>query len=98
MFLSELDKELISKLKGRLSKALNVKTKLSKEDRTHLETVYEAIDKVIIGSTEFENAESFQKVMATCSSGLKVTRKKFIKEHIIPLINKIATKKWGSNE
>ena len=97
MFLSELDKELISKLKGRLSKALNVKTKLSKEDRTQLETVYEAIDKAILGSEDFENAEAFQGLMAKYSADLKVSRKKFIKEHIIPLMNKIATKKWGTN-
>lgn len=98
MFLSNTDKELISKLKGRLSKALNVQNKLSKEEKLCMEGIYETLDKAILDSKKFKSETDFTDAMVHYTDGLKGTRRRFIKEHIIPLANKIATKKWGENE
>ena len=92
MFFSKTDKELISKLKGRLSKALNIQNKLSREG------IYETLDRAILGSKKFEEETKFVEAITQYTDGLKATKRKFIKEHIIPLANKIATKKWGTDE
>lgn len=100
MFLNDTDKELISKLKGRLSKVLGVqlKQKLTKEEVLCLENVYDVIDKVITGHTKYNDAEVAQKDLTSLSSTLKGSKRKYIREHIIPLINKVATKRWGTDE
>ena len=98
MFLSKTDKELISKLKGRLSKALNVQNKLSLEEKTCMEGIYDVLDKAILGSPKFKDVGDFTEVIVRYTDRLKGTKRRFIKEHIIPLANKIATKKWGTDE
>lgn len=98
MFLSNTDKELISKLKGRLAKALNVQSKLNREEKVCMEGIYDALDKVILGSKKFVKESDFTEALTHFTEGLKGTKRKFIKEHIIPLVNKIATKKWGTDE
>ena len=97
MFLSDTDKELISKLKGRLSKALNIQTKLNREEKICMEGIYEALDGVILGK-KYAEEEEFSKALLNYLSGLKSSRRKYVKEHIVPLVNKIATKKWSDNE
>lgn len=98
MFLSDTDKELISKLKGRLSKALNVQNKLNKEEKLCMEGIYETLDKAILNSKKFKSDSDFTNTVVKYTEGLKDTKRKYIKEHIIPLANKIATKKWGVDE
>ena len=98
MFFSKTDKELISKLKGRLSKALNIQNKLSREEKKCMEGIYETLDRAILGSKKFEEETKFVEAITQYTDGLKATKRKFIKEHIIPLANKIATKKWGTDE
>lgn len=100
MFLNNTDKELISKLKGRLSKVLGVqlKQKLTKEEVLCLENVYDVIDKVITGHKKYNNVEVAKKDLTSLSSTLKGSKRKYIREHIIPLINKVATKRWGTDE
>ena len=97
MLLSDSDKELISKLKGRLSKALNVQNKLNRDEKTCMEGIYEALDSAILGGKFKENTE-FTNVISKYTERLKNTKRRFIKEHIVPLATKIATKKWGTNE
>lgn len=92
MCLSNTDKELISKLKGRLSKALNVQSRISKDERMCMEGIYETLDRAILNP---EDTSEFAQSMVFYTEGLKRTKRKFIKEHIIPLANKVATKKWG---
>lgn len=100
MFLNNTDKELISRLKGRLSKVLGVqlKQKLTKDEVSCLEDIYDVIDKVITGHKKYSNNEEAQKDLTDLSLTLKDTKRKYLKEHIIPLVNKVATKKWGTNE
>ena len=97
MFLSNTDKELISKLKGRLSKVLGVqlKQKLTKDEIQCLENIYDVIDKVIIGHEKYAKDEEAKKDLNNLLLVLENTKRKYLKEHIIPLVNKVATKKWG---
>ena len=97
MFLSNTDKELISKLKGRLSKVLGVqlKQKLTKDEIQCLENIYDVIDKVIIGHEKYAKDEEAKKDLSNLLLVLENTKRKYLKEHIIPLVNKVATKKWG---
>lgn len=94
MFLSNADKELISKLKGRISKALNIQTSLSREERACMEGLYNTIDEVILGNEKYNETGVLKETLIGYSTGLKNSKRKFIKEHIIPLVTKIATKKW----
>ena len=60
--------------------------------------IYETLDKAILNNKKFEKESEFTEAIIQYTDGLKSTKRKFIKEHIIPLANKIATKKWGTNE
>ena len=98
MFLNNTDKELISRLKGRLSKALNIQSKLSKEEKICMEGIYNTLDKVILTNKEDSKEIDFTNTFIYYSERLKITKRKYIKDHIIPLVTKIVTKKWGTNE
>ena len=63
-----------------------------------MEGIYEALDQAILGSKKFKSETDFTDTMIHYTEGLKKTKRKFIKEHIVPLATKIATKKWGIDE
>ena len=94
MFLSGSDKELISTLKGRVSKVLTIRSKLSKEEKACLESIYQVIDSVILGDEEFDDIEIFRDALSNYSWGLSKSKKNYIKEHIVPLIDIIANRTW----
>ena len=98
MFLNNLDKELISTLKGRVSKVLTIRAKLSKEEKSCLENIFHTIDRVILGDQEFDDIEIFRDVLSNYSFGLTKSKKNYIKEHIIPLMDMIVSRKWGTDE
>lgn len=96
MFLSKLERVFILNLKGRISKVLNSSSKLKKEEKENLEYVFNAIDNLILyrGNREEIARTDFQKVLQCAAPVLSKTEKKYVKEHILPLINKISTDKW----
>ena len=98
MFLDGSDKELISTLKGRVSKVLTIRAKLSKEEKTCLENIFHTIDRIILGDQEFDDIEIFRDVISNYSYGLTKSKKAYIQDHIVPLIDMIASRKWGKNE
>ena len=95
--LSKTNKELISSLKGRISKVLNIKNTLLLEERSGLEGIYNAIDELILSKKEDSDIVTFTEELALHSKFLKDTEKSYIKEHIIPIINKVSNKGWGKD-
>ena len=89
---------LISNLKGRVSKVLGTRVKLTSDERSGLEGIYEAIDSLILSKKDNSAVETFKKQLKVHAKFIQETSKSYIKEHIIPLINKVGTRKWGSDE
>lgn len=98
-FLTDLERKIISTLKGRISKALNNSSSLREEEKVELEAVFQEIDNLILyKGLSFNNIkENFQKKLKETSSILKKSKKAYLKSHIVPLINKISTGKWEDN-
>ena len=96
VFLSELEKTFVLNLKGRISKVLGHSFKLKKEEKNSLEEVCSAIDDLILyRGTQIKNSYVvFQETLQKTIPVLSRTEKKYIREHILPLINKISTNKW----
>lgn len=95
--LSQTNKELISSLKGRISKVLNLKNNLLLEERSGLEGIYNAIDELILSKKEDADILTFRDELALHSKFLRDTKKMYIREHIIPIINKVSNKGWGKD-
>ena len=95
--LSKSNSELINSLKGRVSKILNVKNTLKLEERSGLEGIYPAIDELILSKKEDSDILTFRDELALHSKFLRGTKKAYIKEHIIPIINKVSNKGWGKD-
>lgn len=89
---------LISNLKGRVSKVLGTRVKLTSEERSGLEGIYEAIDSLILSKKDINAVEAFKEKLKLHTKFIEATSKSYIKEHIIPLINKVRTRKWGKDE
>ena len=85
---------LISSLKGRVSKLLGARITLPIEEISSLEEIYYAIDDLILSNKKVDDFNRFKKDLTIYSKILKSSKKHYIKEHILPLINKISTRKW----
>ena len=94
---SENNGMLISNLKGRVSKVLGTKVKLTIEERSGLEGIYKAIDSLILSGKSLNDIETFKEELKIHTKFIQETHKSYIQEHILPLINKIRTKKWGKD-
>ena len=88
--------ELISSLKGRISKVLSSKSKLEHEEVSGLEGIYNAIDTFIVSEKDAVDTHEFKEDLILFAKFLKGTKRSYIKEHIIPLVNKISIKQWGN--
>lgn len=97
MKLSNSDKVLISKLKGKISKALNVRTKLPKAESSSLEKVYKLMDRFILQDEEIADIEILRDSLSNEYGIIENTKKKYIKEHILPLISVAVTRDWGND-
>ena len=95
---NESNNILISNLKGRVSKVLGTRVKLTAEERSGLEGIYEAIDSLILSKKDVTAVETFKAQLKLHTKFIEETSKSYIKEHIIPLINKVRTRKWGKDE
>lgn len=96
--LKGMDYSLISSLKGRISKVLGLKSSLKLEEKAGLEGIFLAIDELILSKREKEDILTFNDELQLNLNSIKDTKKVYIKENIIPLVNKISTKKWRGNE
>lgn len=94
--LSNTDRELISSLKGRVSKILNIRSTLTVEEVGGLECLYNAIDELFLSKKESSDFTNFKEELSLSMKFIKDSKREYIREHIIPLVNKIGTKKWRS--
>lgn len=86
---------LLSSLKGRISKILSIKSVLPLEEISGLEGMYNAIDTLILSKREKEDELLFRDEVDLSIKLLKGTKRKYIKDHIIPVAKKVSTKRWG---
>ena len=92
--LSDTNKALISSLKGRVSKVLSIKSRLTVDEIGGLEGIYKAIDDLFLSKKENSDFLTFKEELLLSLKFIQGTKKEYIKEHIIPIVNKIGTKKW----
>lgn len=93
--LNKANSELLSSLKGRISKMFSFKSKLQKEEAMGLEGIYNAIDVFILSERDLVDTNELKEDLILYSKFLKDTKKDYIREHIIPLVNKISVRQWG---
>lgn len=100
MYLGKTDKEIISSLKGRISKVLSIATQLEVDIRTSLEDLYSVLDEIILWDKKMTKRKinSFKKQMKHASSAFQETNKKYVKEHIMPLVDKMIEREWVVSE
>ena len=96
MFLSQTDREILSNLKGRISKLLSGVKSLSVEEKVIAERAYRVIDEIILWNKQATKAKCtyFKKALSSCKEGLELSEKKYIKNHIVPLLSKILNREW----
>ena len=87
---------LINNLKGRISKALRIRVPLSTEEISGLEEIYYAIDNLILSNKKPDDYARFEEDLTLYSKFIDSSKKDYITKHVLPLINKIRTKNWGS--
>ena len=100
MFPTKLQKSLILNLKVRISKILKIPSKLRQEDKNSLEELFETIDKSLLysGDKVDEMFENFQNSLNKSALIFSSSDKKYIREHILPVINKISKNEWGEEK
>lgn len=96
--LSDSNRALISSLKGRVSKVLNIRNALTVEEVGGLEGIYNAIDTLFLSKKDASDLLDFKEELQLSLRFIKDSKREYIKEHIIPVVNKISTKKWRGNE
>lgn len=87
---------LISNLKGRISKVLNIgASTLPIEEKSGLEGIYNAIDTLLCSEKDTTDVLNFKEDVLLHSKFLRETKKNYIREHILPIVKKVSTGKWG---
>lgn len=96
MFLSQTDREILSSLKGRASKLLSGIRKISSKDRKAVERAYCVIDEIILWDKKLTKTKSsyFKKELIKCKDELETSDKKYIQEHVVPLLGKVINQEW----
>ena len=92
--LDETNDALISNLKGRISKVLNAKNTLSLEEVSGLEGIYDAIDALILSNNDATDKLNFREELVLYSKFIKGTKNTYIREHIVPMVNKVSIRRW----
>ena len=89
-------KEMISNLKGRISKALTFAKKLSEDERLVLGGIYNSIDEIILWDRKFTKSRTsiFKKSLAKYANLIEDSDKSYIKKHITPILKKVVEQEW----
>ena len=89
-------REMISNLKGRISKALNFSRKLSHEEKLILDGVYNSIDEIILWNKKLTKSKVtyFKKVLKEYTNLIADSNKTYIQKHIIPVLKKVIEQEW----
>ena len=100
MFANKRTKEMISSLKGRISKALTFAKKLSEDEKLILDGIYNSIDEIILWDKKLtkNKATRFKNVLREYANLIEDSNKAYIKKHITPILKKVLDQEWVANE
>lgn len=96
MLSSESVKEIISNLKGRVSKCLALPRMLTDSELVSLDGIYATIDRIILDDKKLTKAKAlrFKKLLKGYGELIESSDKSYIKKHILPVIEKITEQEW----
>ena len=100
MFANKRTRELISSLKGRISKVLSYSKKLSEDERLILGGIYNSIDEIILWNKKLtkNKATRFKNILKEYTNLIQDSNKVYIQKHITPMLKKVIEQEWVSNE
>ena len=89
-------REMISNLKGRVSKALTFSKKLTENEKIILDGIYNSIDEIILWNKRLtkNKATYFKNVLAEYANLIEDSNKVYIKKHITPILKKVIGEEW----
>lgn len=96
MFVNNRTREMISNLKGRISKALTFSKKLSEEEKLILGGIYNSIDEIILWDKKLtkNKATRFKNILKEYVNLIEDSDKLYIKKHITPILKKVLEQEW----
>lgn len=96
MFVNNRTQEMISNLKGRISKALTFSKKLSEEEKLILGGIYNSIDEIILWDKKLtkNKATRFKNILKEYVNLIEDSDKLYIKKHITPILKKVLEQEW----
>jgi len=96
MFVNSRTREMISNLKGRISKALTFSKKLSEEEKLILGGIYNSIDEIILWDKKLtkNKATRFKNILKEYVNLIEDSDKLYIKKHITPILKKVLEQEW----
>jgi hypothetical protein len=100
MFANKETQEIISNLKGRISKALTFSKKLSENEKIILGGIYNSIDEIILWDKKLTKNRMvrFKNVLTEYTNLIKDSNKTYIKKHITPILKKVVEQEWMEHE
>ena len=100
MFASNRTQEMISNLKGRISKVLSYTKKLSEEEKLILGGIYNSIDEIILWDKKLtkNKATRFKNTLREYANLIESSNKTYIQKHITPMLKKVVEQEWVSQD
>ena len=100
MFANKRTIEMISNLKGRISKALTFSKKLSENEKVILGSIYHSIDEIILWDKKLtkNKATRFKNTLLEYANLIEDSNKAYIQKHITPILRKVVEQEWTINE
>ena len=100
MLTNKTTREMISNLKGRISKILSYSKKLSEDEKLILGGIYNSIDEIILWNKKLtkNKATRFKKVLKEYTNLIEDSDRVYIQKHITPILKKVVEQEWVSNE
>ena len=92
--------EMISNLKGRISKVLSYAKKLSEEEKIILGGIYNSIDEIILWDKKLtkNKATRFKNTLREYTNLIEDSNKTYIQKHITPMLKRVVEQEWVTND
>lgn len=92
--------EMISNLKGRISKVLSYAKKLSEEEKIILGGIYNSIDEIILWDKKLtkNKATRFKNTLREYTNLIEDSNKTYIQKHITPMLKSVVEQEWVTND
>lgn len=96
MTFSQINREILSNLKGRISKLLSGTRKVTMEEKVTSEKLLSTIDEIFLWdkSVSSTKCDRYRNALSYYKEELEKSDKKYIKNHILPMLSKILGQKW----